>query len=158
MLEIVHFPPAIPILALLRGALIACWTLFIGRSYKGQLRHSKARKRIQEPLRAFRRDTNKRPSHGCGTSRQTLDHFGGANLFRTVRSTELSSEITPSADQDSRNLRDREAAREHDRFGAAVMAGGEQFERTAPSGGRDALARAVAWVAYEGHQAVLTRA
>jgi hypothetical protein len=47
---------------------------------------------------------------------------------------------------------------QHDRLGAAVAAGGEQFEGAAPSGGRDALARAVAWVAYEGHQAVLTRA
>jgi hypothetical protein len=37
-----------------------------------------------------------------------------------------------------------------DRLGAAVAAGGEQFERAAPSGGRDALARAVAWVVYFG--------
>jgi hypothetical protein len=56
------------------------------------------------------------------------------------------------------HLRHREAVREHDRFGAAVTAGGEQFERAATGGGRAALARAVAWVAYEGHQAVLTRA
>jgi hypothetical protein len=34
--------------------------------------------------------------------------------------------------------------REHDRLGAAVAAGGKQFEGAAPSGGRDALARAVA--------------
>jgi hypothetical protein len=32
----------------------------------------------------------------------------------------------------------------------------KQFDRAAPSGGRDALARAAAWVAYERHQAVLT--
>jgi hypothetical protein len=31
---------------------------------------------------------------------------------------------------------DGEAMRQHDRFGAAVAAGGEQFERAAPSGGR----------------------
>jgi hypothetical protein len=40
---------------------------------------------------------------------------------------------------------DREAVREHDRLGAAVAAGGQQFEGAAASGGRDALARAVAW-------------
>ena len=33
----------------------------------------------------------------------------------------------------------------------------KQFDRATPSGGRDALARAAAWVAYERHQAVLTR-
>jgi hypothetical protein len=47
-------------------------------------------------------------------------------------------------------LRDREAVREHGRPSAAVARAGEQFERAAPSGGRDALARAVAWVDCEG--------
>jgi len=40
------------------------------------------------------------------------------------------------------HLRDREAVREHERFGAAVAAGGEQFERAAVELGR-ALGAAV---------------
>jgi hypothetical protein len=37
--------------------------------------------------------------------------------------------------------------REHVHFSAAIWAGGEQFERAAAGGGRDALARIAAWVA-----------
>jgi hypothetical protein len=38
------------------------------------------------------------------------------------------------------HLGDGEAVREHDRLGAAVAGCGEQFERAAAGGGRDALA------------------
>src|SRR2546429_9936258 len=47
----------------------------------------------------------------------------------------------PGADQLDQHL-DREAVREHDRLGAAIAAGCEQFERAAVGGGRVALARA----------------
>jgi hypothetical protein len=73
-----------------------------------------------------------------------------ANYRRAAAAVGHCSHGVSLASVQSRSLR------EHDRFGAAVTAGDEQFERAAPSGGRDALA--VAWVAYEGHQAVLTRA
>jgi hypothetical protein len=49
------------------------------------------------------------------------------------------------------HLLDREAMREHDRLGAAIAAGCEQFERAAAGGGMDVPARVAAWVAYRRH-------
>jgi hypothetical protein len=48
-------------------------------------------------------------------------------------------------------LLDDGAVREHDRLGAAIAAGCEQFENAAAGGGRDSFARVAAWVAYRGH-------
>jgi hypothetical protein len=45
----------------------------------------------------------------------------------------------------------REAVRQHDRLGAAIAGCAEQFERAVAGGGRVALARVAAWVAYRGH-------